>query len=293
MKKYRSEKAGQTILQTYDLLLKEWHTPFQEQDIPTRYGTTHVITAGNENAPALLLFHGVGDDSALMWIYNAAHLAKFFRLYAVDTLGGPGKSVPGAAYGKNFDDVIWIDDVFAGLKLESAFVAGVSHGAYMTKLYALHRPEKVKKALCISSSVIEKGAPSPMMEMMKIFLPEALFPTKKNTLRLLRKLSGDHSEVFTHHPLILAHYQALLRGFNNMAMGFHQVDGFTKEEIDRIRGKIYFLVGEKDPFQIRGGKKKLLDYQLPALFYPDAGHGLNHELAEKINQKITEYFLNE
>jgi hypothetical protein len=35
-----------------------------------------------------------------------------------------------------------------------------------------------------------------MKNMMKIFLPEALFPTKRNVRKLLVKLSGDHVEVF-------------------------------------------------------------------------------------------------
>lgn len=85
-------------------------------DIDTTYGTTHVIACGNEDNPPLVLFHGVGDDSALMWNYNAKFLSEHYRIYAVDTIGGPGKSVP-----------------------------SVSHGGYLAQLYALHRLERVKK----------------------------------------------------------------------------------------------------------------------------------------------------
>ena len=111
MKKYRSEKSGQAILETYDRILASWQCETKERDEETEYGTTHVIECGAEEAPALVLFHGVGDDSALMWIYNAPELGKHFHLYAIDTMGGPGKSVPNGNYNKEFDDVRWIDGV--------------------------------------------------------------------------------------------------------------------------------------------------------------------------------------
>ena len=130
MKIYRTKKQQKIILETYDKLLNEWVCPFLEKDIATSYGTTHIIEAGKDGAPPLVLFHGVGDDSALMWIYNAAFLAEHFKLYAVDTLGGPGKSVPNGNYNADFDDTLWIDEILNGLKLDRAFFAGVSHGAY-------------------------------------------------------------------------------------------------------------------------------------------------------------------
>ena len=74
-----------------------------------------------------------------------------------------------------------------------------------------------------------------------------------------------------------------------MAMNPHHVsDGFSPEEVDRIRDKVIFLVGDEDPFEKLGGKQLLLDLKMNVTFYPDAGHGLNHELSEEINQKIIE-----
>lgn len=63
----------------------------------------------------MILFHGVGDDSALMWVYNAKRLGERYKLYAIDTMGGPGKSVPNENYNKDFDDIKCIDEVLNGL----------------------------------------------------------------------------------------------------------------------------------------------------------------------------------
>ncbi len=273
-------------MKTYDELLEQWGVPVEERMVPTTYGSTHVTITGKEDGKPLLMFHGVGDDSALMWIYNAKELGKYFRLYAVDTIGGPGKSIMGENYNADFDDVIWIDEIMNFLELEKASIIGVSHGGYLVQLYTLHRPERVEKAICIASSVPIGGSGNPMRTMMKIFLPEALFPTKGNVRKLLRKLSGDHAEVFTDHTLILNHYTWLLKGFNNMAMRYHKVRVFTEEEVDQIRDKIFYLAGLEDPFQKLGGESLLRDYGMNVRFYEGVGHGINHEISEEINNMV-------
>ncbi len=297
MKVYRSRKSGQAILETYDRLLSSWACETKETDVETVYGTTHVIECGREDAPPLVLFHGVGDDAALMWIYNAPALSGHFHLYAVDTLGGPGKSVPNAHYNKDFDDIRWIDGLLDGLGLERAFFAGVSNGGYLVQSYALSRPEKVIKGISISGTVPAGESRSAkrtklfvVFRMMKIFLPEALFPSDKNVHRLIRKLSGDHYRVFTENGEIMAHYKALLKGFNKAAMGYHKIRAFSPEEVWRVRDKIVYLVGNEDPFEKLGGRDALLRNHMNAVFYDRAGHGLNHELSEEINRKIIAIF---
>ena len=171
-------------------------------------------------------------------------------------------------------------------------MAGVSNGAYLAQYYGLHRPEKVIKMVCMAGSV-PVGSGSPLKTMMKIFLPEALFPTKRNTVKLIRKLSGKNSAVFTDVPVVMEHYRWLLRGFNNMVMRFYNVVSFTDAQVAAIRDKILYLAGEDDPFMILGGKADLIRYDMNVKFFPNVGHGINHEIANKINQLLIEYLLAE
>lgn len=292
MKVYRNKKMQQAILRTYDKLVEQWGIATEELNIDTGYGMTHVIACGKEENPPLLLFHGVGDDSALMWIYNAKYLSQYYRVYAVDTIGGPGKSVPGKLYNKEFDDVLWIDRILEGLTIEKAFFAGVSHGGYLVQLYTVSRPTRVIKGISISGALAAGKQGSHMSAMMKIFLPEALFPSKKNVKKLIQKLCGENSAVFTENSDIMEHYTCLLKGFNNMAMRYHKVRILVEDEIDVVRDKITFLVGLEDPFEKLGGTAILLDNSMNTTFYENAGHGLNHERAEEINAKIVDIFQN-
>ena len=288
VKKYRNKESGELILRTYDQLLNIWGCDIKERDITTTYGTIHVIETGREDGTPLVLFHGVGDDAALMWVYNAKRLGEHYKVYAIDTMGGPGKSVPNENYNKDFDDIKCIDEVFNRLAVEKAVIAGVSNGAYLVQAYTLKRPERVIKGICIAGSVAVGGKKMAMLAILKIFMPEALFPTEKNMVKLVRKLCGSHYTEFSGNPVVMEHFRSVLKGFNNAAMGYHKVEGFTPEEIDKIRPRITYLVGEEDPFQKLGGRELLIEKKMDAIFYKDAGHALNHELHDEINEKIIE-----
>jgi pimeloyl-ACP methyl ester carboxylesterase len=291
MKIYKNKKAEQKIIETYDKLLAMWDTPFEEKDVDTFYGNTHVVLCGQENKTPLVLFHGVGDDSALMWMYNAKELAKHFCIYAVDTIGGPGKSRPNANYTNTFDEIRWLDEVLQRLTLDRVFLAGVSNGAYITQHYGIMRPEKVMKMVCMSGSAVSTEiGKSPLRRMLKVFLPEALFPTDRNVIKLIRKLAGDNYKIFTENAPLMEHYKCLLRGFNTMAMTYHKIRPFTQEQVDSLKGRALFLCGEKDPLGDKATVQSLMDkHRLDYRFFPNVGHGINHEISGEINQIVIDY----
>ena len=292
MKVYKSKKAKDKIRATYDQLLSIWGIPVTEQDIETAYGATHIVECGKDRNPPLVLFHGVGDDSALMWIYNAKALAVHFHLYAVDTIGGPGKSCPNQIYDTDFDQIWWLDDVFDRLGLAHFCIAGVSNGAYIAQHYGIMRPDKVDKILCMSGSAVSADqTKNPLGRMLKVFLPEALFPTGRNMERLIKKLAGDHYARFTENPVIMAHYTHLLKGFNNMAMARHKIKQFQEADLLSIRDKTLLLMGEEDPLvDIPKVKEMMSRYGLQYRFFPGVGHGINHEISDEINAIMIQYF---
>ena len=293
--KYKSEQGGKLILQTYDELVKAWGVAVTEEDVPTPYGSTHLLIAGPEDKPPLVLFHGVGDDAALMWLLNAKELSEHFHLIAVDTMGGPGKSEPNEAYFQSFDQATWIDGILAAKGLDKVYLAGVSNGAYLTQLYTARRPDRVIRAVCMAGSIAVKGSKSPMWRMMKVFLPEALFPTGKNALRLVKKLSGDHAaidSIIRQHPAFLQHYVYLLRHFNNQSMFYHKVEGVEEGEIAVIREKTRILVGACDRLSYHSDAvANLQKYGMNFRIVENAGHALNMEKPDLVNEEIITHLL--
>lgn len=289
MKVYKNNAAKINIYNTYDKLLKLWGVSIEEIDIPATYGTTHIIKCGEATNPPLVLFHGVGDDSALMWIFNAKELSKHFCIYAVDTIGGPGKSCPNENYTKAFDEIKWLDEVLDSLKLNRIYAAGVSNGSYIAHHYGIMRPEKTIKIICMAGSISVKENGSILKSMLKVFLPEAIFPTKRNVVKLIEKLTGDNSKVFTENSYIMEHYNYLLKSFNSRAMSYHKLEFFDKTQIASIKDKTLFLCGDADP--LFGNCKTILDkYNMKYHFFKGVGHGINHEISQEINKIIIAYF---
>ena len=92
---FKSLEGKAAYLAAYDAAMRLWPVPYDEKDIVTRFGTTHVIVSGPKDAPPLVLLHGYMATSA-MWSSNIADFSKRHRVYAVDVMGQPGKSVPTA-----------------------------------------------------------------------------------------------------------------------------------------------------------------------------------------------------
>ncbi|WP_438349319.1 alpha/beta fold hydrolase [Paenibacillus sp. FA6] len=285
--RFKSIEGKQWLYESYERLLSAWNVEYEEVDIHTRYGKTHIILAGKREHPPLVLFHGVGDNSALMWIYNVGELAKHFYIIAVDTIGGPGKSEPNEMYGKGFEQALWIDDLLNSLNISKVNIAGVSNGTYLANYYATKRPEKVIRMVCMAG-----GVRTSMMRMMLAFLPEALIPTEKNTKKLLKKLCAPNSDVFEKNSELLLHWNLLLKYFNNRSMMVHKVVKFTTDDMQILKTKALYLIGEYDILSNYPAAIKMLDdHELRYKVVADAGHGINHEQPETINKEMIRFLL--
>jgi len=292
MKTYKTEEGRKSIYESYDRLMAQWGVDAEELDIEGRYGTTHIIAAGKKENHPLFLFHGVGDNSAMMWLYNAKALSENFRIYAVDAIGGAGKSVPGPSYGKGFNQTLWVSELLDALEISKTHVAGVSYGCYLVQLLKAKMPERIVKSFGMAGSIYSGSSRGGMIRMMKAFLPEALFPTDKNVEKLIRKLSGEHIERLTENSELMHHWKLLLRQFNNMSMGYHSIIEITNEEIMNIRGSLKLLVGDRDilsyhPQSLENMDGAGIDYEI----IEGCGHAINHEQPEMINRKILEFLI--
>ncbi|WP_405154797.1 alpha/beta fold hydrolase [Paenibacillus sp. FSL K6-0108] len=286
---FKKSEGKAQIYASYQRLLDQWGIPVQEEDVGTAYGSTHLIIAGESTNPPLMLFHGVGDNSALMWIYNISDLSKHFYVIAVDTIGGPGKSEPNNNYNKSFDQALWIDQVLQHLRLDTINIAGVSNGAYLASYYTIKNPAKVNKMVGLAG-----GVKVNMIKMMMLFLPEALLPSsEKTTRKLLRKLCAPNTSfVFENNKEIMSHWTFLLKYFNNRSMMFHRYRKFTVNELSILKKKAIYFIGEHDrlsnyPAAIDALDRNQISYKIIA----NAGHGINHEQASRINQEIINYVL--
>ncbi|PWW02441.1 pimeloyl-ACP methyl ester carboxylesterase [Paenibacillus cellulosilyticus] len=291
VKVFKNEIRKTQVLDSYNRILEKWSVDFQEHDVIGRFGTTHCITSGSRENPPLLLFHGVGDNSAIMWILNMKELSRSFYCIAVDTLGGPGKSIPNVNYKKkSFNQVEWINEIVNHFKINNFNIAGVSNGAYMAYNFTTVNSERVNKVVCMEGGMVTKPLKT-MIQTLLLMFPEILIPTHQNLLKVIKKLSSPNSDVFQKHPSLAEHLVLLMKNHNQQAMFAHKIEKYDSEKAASVRDKLYFLIGEhginhkKDFIMIldNGG------FQYKVI--PNAGHGINHEQPDVINNEIVQFLL--
>jgi pimeloyl-ACP methyl ester carboxylesterase len=127
----------------YDALVARWPSGHRSKDMETRYGTTRVHVCGPPDAPPLVLFHGYGATAAV-WFATAGELSLNWRVMAVDRPGEAGRSAQGGHRMRAADIMQWIDDLRAGLRLETFALCGHSYGAWLALSYALRSPSRVR-----------------------------------------------------------------------------------------------------------------------------------------------------
>lgn len=146
---FESPQGEAAYMAAYDAIMRLWPVVYDPIDVSGRFGRTHLVVSGAADAPPLLLLHGY-TAGLTMWIPNVADLAAEYRVYALDVMGQPGRSVPAQPIGSRSDAVEWLTSVLDALGLERVSLAGMSYGGWLTLAFALAAPERVHRIVLLS-----------------------------------------------------------------------------------------------------------------------------------------------
>ena len=125
---YKSEKGKEAILSLYDKQLARLGHKYEDLYIDTSFGKTHIIETGTTSGIPLLVFHGGNATSAYNLLF-CDFLMKDFHIYAIDTIGHPGKSDEISLSSGNYDYGKWVKEVIDHLGYEKISCFGGSFGA--------------------------------------------------------------------------------------------------------------------------------------------------------------------
>ncbi|MEV6277056.1 alpha/beta fold hydrolase [Nocardia sp. NPDC051832] len=141
----------------YDAVLSNWPVPAETVDLPGRYGTTRVTSAGPAAARSLVLLHGYGGTAGL-WYPVVGSLAEEHHVRAVDTIGEPGRSRHTGAALTSMDDLVdWLAETFDLLGLPAADLCGQSLGGHLAFRFALAHPERVRRLVLLDPPLVFAG----------------------------------------------------------------------------------------------------------------------------------------
>jgi pimeloyl-ACP methyl ester carboxylesterase len=129
--------------------LKRWSIPYESLFIPTSYGNTHVIAAGDKGLPPLIMLHGAGMGSTI-WYKNVEPLSKIRRIYAVDAVGDLNKSEPLCSISNPEDMGKWMAEILNNLGIKKTDILGHSMGGFMTLNIAISIQNRIKKIVLLA-----------------------------------------------------------------------------------------------------------------------------------------------
>lgn len=154
---YKSEDGKRKILELYDQQLSRLDIPYNDIDILTSFGKTHLIETGSLTGEPLLVFHG-GNATTAYNLLACDFLFRDFHIYAVDTIGHPGKSAETCLPAFGYDYGKWAGEVIDALEYEKISLFGGSFGAGIAAKTMCEVPDRVKKAVLYVPAGI-KNAP--------------------------------------------------------------------------------------------------------------------------------------
>jgi pimeloyl-ACP methyl ester carboxylesterase len=146
---FKTPEGEAAFLAAYDAAMNLWPIPYDETEILSRFGTTHVVVSGSTDAPPLVLLHGYMATSS-MWSPNIGDFSKDYRVYAIDVMGQPSKSIPKQPIRNATDYAEWLTETLDGLHLDRIFLVGMSYGGWLALNFSIATPDRVQKLVLLS-----------------------------------------------------------------------------------------------------------------------------------------------
>lgn len=284
---FKSPKHEVRYMQAYDDVLALWPVPYKSMFVDTRFGRTHIIVCGPEDAPPLVLLHGFGVN-ATMWIPLIANLSKHFRIYALDTIGDLGKSVLEYPLKQAGDYVTWLQDVLDALNLKKIFLAGFSQGGWIAMNFAIHASNSLKKLVLISPNAGLVGLSGKFMLRL---MTMAVFPFKPLVERWAKwnSLAWDETQPF--FKLITKLTQAGVAGQKPSRPGVMPFT-YKDSELQSISVPVLMLVGDQevvnDPIAaLERGKNQISDFK--GILIEKARHMLPYDQPQKVCERLIDF----
>jgi pimeloyl-ACP methyl ester carboxylesterase len=153
---YKSLAGYNAIMSWYEDALDGIDIELSSRYVETRFGRTHMLVCGREDAPPLLLLPGTAGCAPL-WRNQFAEFAKHFRVYALDVIGQPGRSEANILSLLGDAPVVWLKDVLDELGIEKAHFAGNSVGGAMAMRMGIEAPERVNKVVMLGPTGLTRA----------------------------------------------------------------------------------------------------------------------------------------
>jgi len=225
---------------------------YERIEIQTALGKTHVwgLNTHDSTLETLVIFPGARTTS-LIWDFDKGldNLDHNLRIYMVETNGLPNLSNGETPDIRSLDYGIWAAEVFDGLKIEKAFIAGASFGGLICMKLGIIKPEKIIAAFLLNPGCLQPFSLS-FRNLYYNLLP-ILKPNPKKVLSFLDKivfLKPNHQLSDIAEQMLVDYEVFAISRYKDRT----QKPYYMNRQLGEVKVDTYLLEGDKDllfPFQ--------------------------------------------
>ena len=237
---YRSAAGREAILAAYDRRLAELKLPTESVVVGTRLGDTHLLVAGPEDGPPLLLVPGSGG-SALDFAEALGSFADRHRCFFVDVPGEPNRSSEIQPDKATESLGRWMEQVLDALGLERVAMLGMSGGGFVVLKAAQVVPECIDRAVLLVPGGLGKARPLEFLrQVMWPLLRLRLRPSRAHVRSFLEAISRPDpavSEAAVERMLLIHTHVASTTGPGPL---------FSAKDLARFEAPVLLVAGARD-----------------------------------------------
>ena len=279
---YKNPEIEKKLLTIYANRMAQWRVPYESRYINTQYGKVFVIISGAEDSPPIFLLHA-SAMSSWSWLYNIGGLNKYYRTYAIDTIGDAGRSVlddiekypnDGKALAELYKEIM------DTLGVRKACFIGASQGGFISTNIALFAPERVEKLILCGPM----GYTGTNASVVRILLT-TMFPVKAIQESTIRWAFGNDPKV---NQVVGDWFPLIMEGVISRQA---RPQPFTQAQLQSLHMPALLLLGKRDgllgnPENTKRLAKDIADIQVEIL---DTGHLISAERPDQFNKLVHDF----
>ncbi len=236
---YKTDEARNSMMALYEQRLQGLNIEYEEFDVETFAGKTHVLVTGKEDDPPVVLFHGINAGSPLT-MEAVKGLRDEFRLYGIDTIGQATKSAENRLPLEDDSLARWAVEVLDKLGLQKPSFIGVSYGAFLLQKLMTHFPERIEKGIFVVPGGLVNGSILPSLT--KLTLPLIRFMITKKDKHLVKFMDAFYD---TKSEGDVTMQRNILLGVKT---DFRRPPLLTEKDVENLNAPVYAMIGDDDVF---------------------------------------------
>jgi pimeloyl-ACP methyl ester carboxylesterase len=294
---FKSVEGEAEYLAAYEATMKLWPVPYEDINVESRFGRTHVVACGSTDAPRLVMLHCF-FTSLTSWVNNVAALSRCYRVYAPDMMGQPSKSIPGEYIKTREDMVEWLSGLLDELEIAETDLVGYSYGGFAALNFVIREPHRINNLVLLSPA-------GGLVPLRKQFYIRGALGSLGQALHLGRLAMKSMFQWMFYKPNLEKPEmrQVVECIFNQMYLGGKHFRPqyttlknsvwptivYTDEELQALKSPTLLLIGQHEALyspEAAAARAHRLIPHIQTEIIPGAGHDLPVTKAAEVNDRI-------